>query len=138
MTFKLIIITVFFFIFILLKKNFFLTFIFETERDRAWTGEGQREGDTECETGSRLWAVSTEPDAGLKLTALTDREVMTWAEVGRLTDWATQAPPSLLFWSQAFGTLSGMEEALKIFVEWVNGLDSHSTIHILTTFQGLS
>ena len=52
-------------------------------------GEGQREGDTESETGSRLWAVSTEPDAGLELT---DREIMTWGEVGRLTDWATQAP----------------------------------------------
>ena len=52
-------------------------------------GEGQREEDTESETGSRLWAVSTEPDAGLELT---DREIMTWAEVGRLTDWATQAP----------------------------------------------
>ena len=51
--------------------------------------EGQREGDTESETGSRLWAVSTEPDTGLELR---DREIMTWAEVGRLTDWATQAP----------------------------------------------
>ena len=51
--------------------------------------EGQREGDTESETGSRLWAVSTEPDAGLELT---DREIITWAEVGRPTDWATQAP----------------------------------------------
>ena len=51
--------------------------------------EGQREGDTESETGSRLWAVSTEPDAGLELT---DREIMTWAKVGRLTDWTTQAP----------------------------------------------
>ena len=49
----------------------------------------EREGDTESETGFRLWAVSTEPDAGLELT---DREIMTWAEVGRLTDWATQAP----------------------------------------------
>ena len=53
-------------------------------------GEGQREGDTESETGSRLWAVSTEPDVGLELT---DREIMTWAEVGGLTDWDTQAPP---------------------------------------------
>ena len=52
-------------------------------------GEGQREGDTESETGSGLWAVSTEPDAGLELT---DREIMTWAKVSRLTDWATQAP----------------------------------------------
>ena len=39
--------------------------------------------------GSRLRAVSTEPEAGLKPT---DREIMIWAEVGRLTDWATRAP----------------------------------------------
>ena len=52
-------------------------------------GEGQREGDTESETSSRLWAVSTEPDAELELT---DREMVTWAEVGRLTDQATQVP----------------------------------------------
>ena len=36
--------------------------------------EGQREGDTESETGSSLRAFSTEPDAGLKLT---DCEIMT-------------------------------------------------------------
>ena len=52
-------------------------------------GGAEREGDTESETGSRLWAVNTEPDAGLELT---DREIMTWAEVGRSTDWATQVP----------------------------------------------
>ena len=52
-------------------------------------GGAEREGDTESEAGSRLWAVSPEPDAGLELT---DREIVTWAEVGRLTDWATQAP----------------------------------------------
>ena len=52
-------------------------------------GGSEREGDTESETGSRLWAVSTEPDAGLELM---DRKIMTWAEVGRLTDWATPAP----------------------------------------------
>ena len=64
-------------------------FIFERDRDRVWTGEGQREGDTESETGSRLWAISPELKTGLELT---DHEIMTWAEVGRLTDWATQAP----------------------------------------------
>ena len=37
-------------------------------------GGAEREGDTECETGSRLCAVSTEPDTGLELT---DREIMT-------------------------------------------------------------
>ena len=41
---------------------------FEKDRDTAWAGEGQREGDTESRAGSRLWAVSTEPDAGLELT----------------------------------------------------------------------
>ena len=34
----------------------------------------EREGDTESEAGSRLQAVSTEPDAGLKPT---NREIMT-------------------------------------------------------------
>ena len=33
--------------------------------------------------------VSTEPDVGLELT---NREIMTWAEVGRSTNWAIQAP----------------------------------------------
>ena len=36
-------------------------------------GGAEREGDTEPETGSRLPAVSTEPNAGLELT---DREIM--------------------------------------------------------------
>ena len=49
-------------------------FIFKRERDRARAGEGQREGDTESEAGSRLRAVSTEPNAGLKLT---NCEIMT-------------------------------------------------------------
>ena len=34
----------------------------------------EREGDTESEAGSRLQAVSTEPDKGLELTT---REIMT-------------------------------------------------------------
>ena len=37
-------------------------------------GRSEREGDTESETGSRLGAVSTEPDAGLDLT---DCEIVT-------------------------------------------------------------
>ena len=39
-----------------------------------WLGEGQREGDTESEAGSRVQAVSTEPDMGLKLM---NHEIMT-------------------------------------------------------------
>ena len=38
-----------------------------------WAGEGQRERETESEAGSRLWAVSTEPDAGLELMQDHDR-----------------------------------------------------------------
>ena len=37
-------------------------------------GEAEREGDTESEAGSRLRAVSTDPDAGLEPT---DREIVT-------------------------------------------------------------
>ena len=39
-------------------------FIFE--RQSASRGGAEREGDTESEAGSRLYAVSTEPDVGLK------------------------------------------------------------------------
>ena len=46
-------------------------------------GGSEREGDIESETGSRLRAVSTEPDAGLEPT---DRETMTRAEGRRLTE----------------------------------------------------
>ena len=60
----------------------------ERNRERMSGGEAEREGDTESEAGSRLWAVSTEPDTGLELI---NCEIMTWAEVGCLTDWATQA-----------------------------------------------
>ena len=35
--------------------------------ERPSRGGGEREGDTESEGGSRLRAVSTEPDAGLEL-----------------------------------------------------------------------
>ena len=60
-------------------------FIYFRDRERqSMNGGGaEREGDTESEAGSRLWAISPEPDAGLELT---DREFVTWAEVGRLTN----------------------------------------------------
>ena len=38
-------------------------------------GGAEREGDAESETGSRLRAISPEPDAGLELT---DGEIVTW------------------------------------------------------------
>ena len=46
-------------------------------------GGAEREGGTESEARSRLRAVGTEPDAGLELT---DSEIMTCAEVRRLTN----------------------------------------------------
>ena len=38
-------------------------------------GGAGREGDTETEAGSRLRAVSTEPDAGLELTDRQDHDL---------------------------------------------------------------
>ena len=56
-------------------------------------GGAEREGDTESETGSRLLAISPEPDAGLELT---DREIVTWLKSDvtwlQSVDCATQAP----------------------------------------------
>ena len=49
-------------------------------------GGAEREGDTEYETGSRLRAISPEPDAGLEPT---DREIVTWLK----SDAQPTAPP---------------------------------------------
>ena len=46
----------------------------ERDRERVSGGGAEREGDTESEAGSRVQAVSTEPDVGLELP---DREIMT-------------------------------------------------------------
>ena len=46
----------------------------ERERERESTIREGREGDTESVAGSRLWTVSTEPDAGLKPM---NQEIMT-------------------------------------------------------------
>ena len=43
-------------------------------RQSASGGGAEREGDTESEAGSRLWAFSTEPDVGLEPT---NREIVT-------------------------------------------------------------
>ena len=43
----------------------------------------EREGDTQLEAGFRFQAVSTEPNVGFELT---NREIMTWTEVGHSTD----------------------------------------------------
>ena len=66
-------------------------FIFETEH-KLERGR-DRNTHTESEAGSRLRAVSTEPNARLEST---NREIMTWAKVRHLTNWATQVPPDKL------------------------------------------
>ena len=52
---------------------FFNVYLFlrERERERQSMSRGgeKKEGDTESEAGSRLRAVSTEPEAGLELTS---------------------------------------------------------------------
>ena len=52
-------------------------------------GGAERQGNTESEAGSRLRAVSTELDVGLKPMKC---EIMTSAEVEHGTDCTTQAP----------------------------------------------
>ena len=48
-------------------------FIFEREKQHEQGRGRERKGDTESKAGSKLRAVSTEPDTGLELT---DREIM--------------------------------------------------------------
>ena len=84
-------------------------FIFEKETENE-QGRG-RETDTESEAGSRLLADRTEPDAGLELT---NGEIMTWAKVRHLINWATQ------------GLL--IPETFKIFYSTVTSL------HIIHSF----
>ena len=72
----------------------------ERQRQSVSGGGAEREGDTESEAGSRPWTVSTEPNMGLELT---NCEIMIWAKVGCLTDWATQEPQWILhFFRRAY------------------------------------
>ena len=73
-----------------------MSYLFLRERERPSRSRcvAERERDTESEAGSRLWAVSTEPDTGLELTSL---ETLTWEEARCSTDWATQMPHMIFF-----------------------------------------
>ena len=57
----------------MINRFFFKVYLFLRERQSS-RGGSEREGDTESKAGSRLRAVSTEPDVGLELT---NREIMT-------------------------------------------------------------
>ena len=59
----------------ILNKILSMFIYFLGQRESMNGGGAEREGDTESETGSRLRAISPEPDAGLELT---DREIVTW------------------------------------------------------------
>ena len=89
----------------LFANSFFSHFIYFWESASGRGGE--RERDTESEAGSRLWAVSTEPDVGLEPIS---REIMTWAKVGCSTDWATQVPLQI-FYNQFILLKMGQEVA---------------------------
>ena len=69
-------------------------FIYFLERERQSVSGGGAERDTQSEAGSRLWAVSTEPDEGPELT---NQKIVTWAEVRGLSDGATQVPLIFLY-----------------------------------------
>ena len=58
-------------------------YLFLRDRQSMSGGGAEREGDTESEAGSRLGAVSTEPDSGLELT---NCGIVTRAEVRCSTD----------------------------------------------------
>ena len=64
-------------------------YFWEREGQSLSGGEAEREGDTESEASSGLWIHSAEPNTGFERT---NHEIMTWATVGRLANWATQAP----------------------------------------------
>ena len=77
---------------IFIKKNLFLSLFILREGEIAWAGEGQKERER-YRSPSRPLAVHVEPDVGLELTS---HEIMTWAEIRRLTDWATQVPQDVV------------------------------------------
>ena len=67
------------------------TYFWERERETEHEWGRVRETETESEAGSRLelWVVGTAQSMGLELPS---SEIMTWDEVGLLTDWTTQVP----------------------------------------------
>ena len=104
-------------------------FIFETEREHEQGRGKERDWDTESEAGSRLWAVGTEPDVGLEPT---NREIMTWAEVARLTDWATQVPLQVVLKTVV------EKDCISSFVDSCSHLKLNVFSYIFTVFSQLA
>ena len=61
---------------------------------------------------SKLWAVSTEHHAGLELRS---SEIMSWAEVRRSTDWATQVPIFLFSFFFIFKHIIFLKKHILLF-----------------------
>ena len=77
-------------VYIMFHLKFFLN-VYLFLRDRVSGGGPEREGDTESKAGSVLWAASCQPRAHHRArTHGPPGKIMTWAEVRRLTNWATQ------------------------------------------------
>ena len=72
-------------------------FIYFWQRQSMSRGGAEREGDTESQAGSRVWIVSTEPNARLEPTI---HEIMTWAEVGQLNRLSHPGSPEILILRQ--------------------------------------
>ena len=98
-------------------------YFWDRGRQSASGGGAEREGDTESETGSRLWAVSTDPDARLEPM---NREIVTWAKVRRLADWATQVPQVVIFFKQGFCKRRYFEDRIILLDEYYGQLLSMS------------
>ena len=76
-------------------------------------GGAEREGDTEPEAGSRLRAISPEPDAGLELP---DREIVTWLKSDAQPTAPPRRPRVLPFRSHACGCLSSVSSVVFICI----------------------
>ena len=94
----------------------------ETERHSMSMGGAERGADTEPEAGSRLWAISTEWDAGLEPT---NREIVTWAKVRRLTNGATQVHQVLFNYSVYLLSMSNRPGAMLGNKDTVKTRDRH-------------
>ena len=80
-----------------LKKFFFFyIYLFLKDRERQSTSGGRGRERGRHGIQSRLQVLSHQHRAWCRARTH-EREIMTWAEVGRSTDWATQAPQELIF-----------------------------------------
>ena len=70
-------------------------YFWERERERQSASKEGAEREREIQNPKQApgSALSAEPNTELKPTS---HEIMSWAEVGRLTDWATQATHDIL------------------------------------------